>query len=226
MQDKSHILTSFDKALQTLNESIHRMAALTQESLTDAARALARRDESLCNRIIADDEMVDALEMEIDREGVNILTRFQPLAHDFRRVFATIKVATDLERISDQAVNIARRAKRLLQSPEMPESRMIEPIHAQAASLLQDSLRAFSEEDIELAMSLKPRDRELDRAHKELIERLTRRMEEDPSRLPDYLDLVFIARYLERAGDHAVNIGEDAVYARASRDIRHERTES
>lgn len=226
MQDKSHILSSFDKALEKLNESIHRMAALTQESLTDAARALARRDESLCNRIIADDEMVDALEMEIDREGVNILTRFQPLAHDFRRVFATIKVATDLERISDQAVNIARRAKRLLQSPEMPESRMIEPIHAQAASLLQDSLRAFSEEDVELAMSLKPRDRELDRAHKELIERLTRRMEEDPSRLPDYLDLVFIARYLERAGDHAVNIGEDAVYARASRDIRHERTES
>jgi len=226
MQDKSHILSSFDKALEKLNDSIHRMAALTQESLNDAARALARRDETLCNRIIADDELVDALEMEIDREGVNILTRFQPLAHDFRRVFATIKVATDLERISDQAVNIARRAKRLVQSPEMPESRMLEPIHAQAAALLQDSLRAFREEDVELAMSLKPRDRELDRAHKELIERLTRRMEEDPSRLPDYLDLVFIARYLERAGDHAVNIGEDAVYARASRDVRHERTES
>ncbi len=223
MPEKSHILSSFDKALETLNESIRRMAAVTQESLTDCARALARRDEALCNRIIADDETVDALEMEIDREGVNILTRFQPLAHDFRRVFATIKVATDLERISDQAVNIARRSRKLLQSPEMPETRMIEPIHAQAASLLQDSLRAFHEEDMELAMSLKARDRELDRSHKELIERLTRRMEEDPSRLQDYLDLVFIARYLERAGDHAVNIGEDAVYAGAARDIRHER---
>ena len=143
---------------------------------------------------------------------------------NFRRVFATIKVSTDLERISDQAVNIARRAKRMLQSPELPEARMIEPIHAQAAALLRDSLRAFSEEDVELAISLKPRDKELDRAHKELIERLTRRMEEDPARLSDYLDLVFIARYLERAGDHAVNIGEDAVYAGASRDIRHERS--
>ncbi len=225
MQEKSHILSSFDKALENLNDSIRRMAVITQESLSDSARALARRDEALCNRIIADDESVDALEMEIDREGVNILTRFQPLAHDFRRVFATIKVATELERISDQAVNIARRSKRLLQSPELPETRMLEPIHAQSASLLQDSLRAFNEEDIELAMGLKARDRELDRTHKELIERLTRRMEEDASRLPEYLDLVFIARYLERAGDHAVNIGEDAVYARAARDIRHDRTE-
>lgn len=223
MQDKSHILSSFDKALESLNQNIHRMAAITQESLADSSRALSRRDETLCNRIIADDETVDALEKEIDREGVIILTRFQPLAHDFRRVFATIKVATDLERISDQAVNIARRCKKLLQSPEMPETRMLEPIHAQAASLLQDSLRAFKEENIDLAMSLKARDRDLDRSHKDLIERLTRRMEEDSSRLQDYLDLVFIARFLERAGDHAVNIGEDAVYAGAARDIRHEK---
>ena len=77
-----------------------------------------------------------------------------------------------------------------------------------------------------LSEGLKARDKELDRSHKELIERLTRRMEEDPARLQDYLDLVFIARYLERAGDHAVNIGEDAVYAGAARDIRHLPTES
>src|SRR4051812_9753102 len=127
MPEPTHILSSFDKALESLNESIHRMATITQESLADSSRALARRDETLCNRIIADDETVDALEKEIDREGVNILTRFQPLAHDFRRVFATIKVATDLERISDQAVNIARRSRKLLQSPEMPETRMLEP---------------------------------------------------------------------------------------------------
>lgn len=224
MTEKTHILSSFDRALEKLSENIQRMAAITSESLADSVRALARRDEVLCNRVIADDEMVDSLEKEIDRDGVNILTRFQPLAHDFRRVFATIKVATDLERISDQAVNIARRAKKLLQAPELPEARLVEPIHAQALALLQDSLRAFSDENVELAMGLKARDKELDQAQKDLIERLTRRMEENPTRLEDYLGLVFIARYLERAGDHAVNIGEDAVYAGAARDIRHDRT--
>src|ERR1022692_4348597 len=173
MNEKSHILSSFDKALEKLNEDIQRMALTAIASLNDSVRAIASRDEAMCNRVIADDEIVDTLEKVIDRDGVNILTRFQPLAHDFRRVFATIKVATDLERIHDQAVNIARRVKKLLQSPELPESRMIEPIHTQATMLLQDSLRAFNEENVELAMSLKARDRELDRAQKELIERLT-----------------------------------------------------
>lgn len=224
MNETPHILTSFDKALGNLKQGIQRMAAITMECLSDSARALARRDEALCNRVIADDEMVDDLEVQIDREGVNLMTRFMPLAHDFRRVFATMKVAADLERICDQAVNIARRVKRLLQSPELPESRMIEPIHVLAAALLQDSLRAFNEENMELALGLKARDKELDRAHKELIERLTRRMEEDPVRVQDYLDLVFIIRFLERAGDHAVNIGEDAVYAGTARDIRHDKS--
>ncbi|MEI6535264.1 MAG: phosphate signaling complex protein PhoU [Verrucomicrobiaceae bacterium] len=226
MNDTPHILSSFDKALGKLNQDIRHMAAVTMESINDSARALARRDEDLCNRVIADDEIVDVLEKQIDSEGINLMTRFMPLAHDFRRVFATMKVAADLERVCDQAVNIARRVKRLLQSPELPESRMIEPIHVQAAALLQDSIRAFNEENMELARSLKARDKELDRAHKELIERLTRRMEEDPLRVQDYLDLVFIIRFLERAGDHAVNIGEDAVYAGTARDVRHEKSDA
>ena len=224
MNETPHILSSFDKALGTLRQDIQRMAAITTESLNDACRALARRDEAMCNRVIADDELVDDLEIQIDREGVNLMTRFMPLAHDFRRVFATMKVAADLERICDQAVNIARRVKRLLQSPELSESRMIEPIHVLAAALLQDSLRAFNDEDTELALGLKARDKELDRAHKELIERLTCRMEENPSQVQQYLDIVFIIRFLERAGDHAVNIGEDAVYAGTARDVRHEKS--
>ena len=224
MKETPHILSSFDKALGKLNQDIQRMAAVTMESLNDASRALARRDEDMCNRVIADDEIVDVLEKQIDSEGINLMTRFMPLAHDFRRVIATMKVAADLERVCDQAVNIARRVKRLLQSPELPEARMIEPIHVQAAALLRDSLRAFNEENMELALSLKARDKELDLAHKELIERLTRRMEGDPMRVQDYLDLVFIIRFLERAGDHAVNIGEDVVYAGTARDVRHEKS--
>ncbi len=221
--EPKHILTNFDRALSQLRSDLFKMAALSETSFANAARALALRDENLCNRIIADDEEVDQLEKKIDLDGITILTRYAPLAHDFRRVFSSMKVATDLERITDQAVNIARRAKRLLQSVELPETRMLEPIFAMAHSLLTDAIRAFTEEEAELAAGLKPRDKELDKLQHEFIDRITRRMEEDPAGAANYLDLVLIARFIERVGDHAVNVGEDSIYSFLAKDIRHER---
>lgn len=221
MNESRHILSSFDNALNQLRQDLFHMASVTTQNLNDAARGLLERDVDLCNQVIAEDEQVDVYEKKIDADGIAILTRFTPLAQDLRRVVSAMKASSNLERISDQAVNIARRAKRILQSVELPETRMIEPIHAQATSLLQDAVSAFQDENIELATSLKARDKELDGQQNEFIVRLTRRMEEDTGRLKDYIDLVFIARFLERAGDHAVNIGEDAVYAGSAKDIRH-----
>ena len=198
------------------------MASLSEQNFSSAARALSTRDENLCNRVIAEDEEVDMLEKRIDAEGIAIITRFQPVAHDFRRVFSTMKAATDLERVSDQAVSIARRAKRLIQSLEMPETRMLEPMFLAASGLLRDSIQAFAEENQEMGSSLKPRDRLLDKMQHEFIDRITRRMEEDAVNAQSYLDLVLIARVIERVGDHAVNIGEDSVYAVSARDIRHQ----
>ena len=218
-----HILTRFDQALNDLRASLLRMASLSEQNFNMAARALATRDENLCNRVIAEDEEVDTLEKTIDAEGIAIITRFQPVAHDFRRVFSTMKAATDLERVADQAVSIARRTKRLNQGLELPETRMLEPMFASASSLLHDSIRALAEEDQELGSSLKPRDKMLDKMQHEFIERITRRMEEDAANAQGYLDLVLIARVIERVGDHAVNIGEDSVYAGSARDIRHEK---
>jgi len=221
MNEPRHILSNFDSALNQLRQNLFKMASVTSQNLNDAVKGLIQRDLDLCNQVIADDEQADQLEKTIDAEGIAILTRFTPMAQDLRRVVSAMKASSNLERISDQAVNIARRGRRLLQSVELPETRMIEPIHAQASSLLQDAVRSFTEEDMELATGLKARDRELDQQQNEFIARVTRRMEEDTGRLKDYIDLVFIARFLERAGDHAVNIGEDAVYAGAARDIRH-----
>lgn len=218
-----HILSNFDRALAELRADLMRMASLAEQNFVSAARALATRDENLCNRVIAEDEEVDALEKRIDAEGVTVLTRFQPVAHDFRRVFSTMKAATDLERISDQAVAIARRTKRLLQALELQETRMLEPIFAAACSLIADCVKAFSEENLELAMGLKPRDKVLDKMQHEFIERITRRMEEDSVNAESYLNLVLIARFIERVGDHAVNIGEDSVFALSARDVRHEK---
>lgn len=221
MNEPRHILSNFDKALEQLRGNLFRMAGLASQNFTGAARALAQRDEDLCNRVIADDEEVDRLEKQIDSEGVAILTRFTPLAHDFRRVFSTLKAATDLERVSDQAVGIARRARRLLREQQLPETHLLEPLFSSALGLLNDSVRALSNEDIALAGELKSRDRELDKLHHDVIEKITRRMEDDPTRAQHYLDLVFIARFIERVGDHAVNLGEDSVYSSTARDIRH-----
>lgn len=219
--NERHILSSFDNALDQLRQHLFHMASLSTQSLNNAVRGLLERDVDLCNQVIAEDETVDQLEKQIDAQGMAILTRFTPLAQDLRRVVSTMKASSNLERISDQSVNIARRAKRILASVEMPETRMIEPIHAKAMSLLSDAVAAFRDENVELATSLKPRDKELNHIQNEFITRMTSRMEENTSRIKDYIDLVFVARFLERAGDHAVNIGEDAVYAGAARDIRH-----
>lgn len=220
-----HILSRFDQALTELRSSLLRMASLAEQNFNMAAQALSTRDENLCNRVIAEDEEVDELEKTIDAEGISIITRFQPVAHDFRRVFSTMKAATDLERVADQAVSIARRAKRLNQRLELPETRMLEPMFTSAASLLRDSIQALAEEDQALGGSLKPRDKELDKMQHEFIDRVTRRMEEDAVNAQCYLDLVLIARVIERVGDHAVNIGEESVYAGSARDIRHQHGE-
>ncbi len=221
MNPQRHILSSFDKALNQLHEDLLRMASLTVSNINAAIRSLIDRDADLANQVIAEDNEVDQLEKSIDADGIFVLTKFNPVARDLRRVLSTMKASSNFERISDQAVNIARRAKRLMQSNELSETRLVEPIYAHALGLLHDAVRAFREEDIELAMSLKPRDKELDRQQNELINKITLRMEEDRTRVKDYVDLIFIVRYLERAGDHAVNVGEDAVYASSAKDIRH-----
>jgi phosphate transport system protein len=217
-----HILSSFDKALVQLRGDLTRMAVLAEDSFNRAARALSLRDADLCNSIIAEDDEIDELEKKVDAEGIHILTKFGPLAHDFRRVFATMKASTDLERISDKAVSIARRSKRLMATTELAETRMLEPLFAEASAMLADAVRAFVLEDEALGKGLKGRDKMLDLKHHDFIERITRRMEEDPANAQSYLSLVLIARFIERVGDHAVNIGEDCIYSSSAKDVRHE----
>ena len=154
---------------------------------------------------------MNALERTVDRDGMEILIRYHPVATDLRPVISPMKVSTNLERIADQASNIARRARKILAKPEVPEVRLIEPVFTMAAELLDDAIRAFSEGDSELATGLYQRDQELDRLHRKTMKRLMKLMENDVDNLRTYLNLIFIVRCLERVGDHAVNIGEDTV---------------
>ncbi len=217
-----HILGTFDEALASLRNNVLMMAGLTERSLDRAMRGLFQRDDNLCATAIADDEEIDQLEKQIDKDGVDILLRFQPVASDLRRVVSAMKLSSNLERMADQATNIARRARKLNRHPPLPEMELIVPMHEQAISMFKDSIDAYVREDVELGRAIVPRDEKLDELNRVASRRLIQRMAEEPDQLRGYLNLMFIARHLERVGDHATNIAEDAVYAAAAEDIRHQ----
>jgi phosphate transport system protein len=216
-----HILGSFDEALASLRNNVLTMAGLSERSLDRAIKGLLQRDDNLCANAIADDEEIDQLEKQIDKDGVDLLLRFQPVASDLRRVVSAMKLSPNIERIGDQATNIARRARKLNQHPPLAELELIVPIQAHAMAMFKDSIDAFVRDDVDLARAVVARDDALDKMNKMANRRLTERMAEDPDQLRGYLNLIFISRCLERVGDHATNIAEDAVYAAAAEDIRH-----
>ena len=222
MMPPKHILGTFDEALSSVRNNVLMMAGLAERTLDRAVKGLLQRDDNLCTTAIADDEEIDQLEKQIDKEGVDVLLRFQPVASDLRRVVAAMKSSPNIERIADQATNIARRARKLNRHPPLPEVEIIVPIQAHAMAMFKDAIDAFVREDVDLGRAVVARDKDLDHMNKMANRKLTDRMAQDPKQLRGYLNLIFISRCLERVGDHATNIAEDAVYAAAAEDIRHQ----
>lgn len=217
-----HILGSFEEALNALRNNVLMMASLTERNLARSFTALFERNSELSALVIADDEEIDALEKQVDQDGIELLLRFQPVARDLRGIIAAMKLGANLERVADLATNIARRARKLNAAISLHETHLIERMATEATAMLKDSLRAFTEGDLTLALEIKPRDRELDRINTELNAQFTELAQKNPEHIKSYLELIFIARSIERIGDHATNIAEDAVYAKAAQDIRHD----
>src|SRR5216117_154624 len=157
-----HILGTFDEALASLRNNVLMMAGLTERSLERAMKGLINRNDELCAIAIADDEEIDQLEKQVDKDGIDLLLRFQPVASDLRRVVSAMKLSSNLERMADQAVNIARKARKLIAHPVLSETVFIEPIYRHPMSMFKDSVDAYIREDVEQAMKLKSRDRALD----------------------------------------------------------------
>jgi len=216
-----HILSDFESSLDDLRKNVLMMASLTSRNLENARKGLFERDEDWCNTAIADDEEIDALEIQIDRDGIKIMLRFHPFASDLRNVIAGMKMSANLERVADQAVGIARRSRKLNLHPPLPETSAIEPLFKHAVAMLNDSVRAYAEGNTELARTLKPRDRELDAMNRDFANRVTELMPTNPDLIRGYLELIFIARFLERIGDQSTSIAEDTVFAVVAEDIRH-----
>lgn len=216
-----HILASFNTSLEHLRDLAVKMSSLTERNFTTAVRSLLDRDSEMAVRAIEDDEDVDVLEKRIDDEGVAIILRYSPMAGDLRHVIATMKLSRDLERISDEAVSIARRTVRLNKSRELEETHLMEEMYEDVLSLYRDSIRCYINRNLELAYEIKPRDKEIDQIYRDLNEKVLEHMREKPESIPQLFDLTQVFRSLERIGDHATNIAEDAVYAETARDIRH-----
>jgi phosphate transport system protein len=204
-----HIRTSFDAALYALKNDVLMMSSLTDRIFQTAFEALLNRNSELCDHVVTEDEEIDILEKQVDQEGVSLLIRFQPVASDMREVVSAMKISTNLERVADQSVTIARRAKHLNNRPAVRELALLEPAYLLAVAIFRDSMRAFADGDYELARTLKLKDRELDALTRDLSEKLVARATVDSELVPSYLDLIFVARALERIGDHAINIAED-----------------
>src|SRR3979409_151113 len=155
---QNHILGTFDEALGSLRNNVLMMSSLTERSLDRAITGLLQRDDKLCAIAIADDEEIDQLEKQMDKDGIELLLRFQPVASDLRRVVSAMKLSSNLERMADQGTNIARRARKLNQHPALPEVQLIAPIYEQAMSMFKDSVDAYVREDVQLARAVVPRD--------------------------------------------------------------------
>lgn len=215
-----HILSTFNLSLDRLRQDVLAMASMAQKNLACAMRGLLERDTDLCNSAIAADQDVNELEKAVDKLGMQVLVKFQPTAHDLRAVMGTIRVANNLERIADQASSIAKRARLINNLPEMPEVKLMQPVYDLCARNLEASIQAFIAGDSEAAAAARLLDKELDNAEKSLDRDMIAVMETRGTDLEGYIHLIFIARFLERVGDHAKNICEDTVFIERAEDIR------
>jgi phosphate transport system protein len=221
MEPTRHILTSFESALENLRKDVLMMSSLFQRSLENAKKGLFDRDEDWCNTVIVDDEEIDSLEIKVDTEGMDIMLRYHPVASDLRNVISAMKTSVNIERAADQAVGIARRARKLLTFSTVSDISRIQPMFDHTMAMFADAMKAYADRDPALSETLKPRDKDLDQMNKDFAESMTTLMPENPDSIRAFLELIFVARCLERIGDLAKSIGEDTIYAVSVKDIRH-----
>jgi len=207
-----HIVKSFDEELEQLNEIVVRMGGLAEAQLADAIQAVSKRDGDLADRVIDGDRAIDELEQKLENNAIKLLARRQPMANDLRAVVSALKIASDVERIGDYAKNIAKRAHVLCQLPPVPPAYAIPRMAALVQSIIKDTLDAYVAGDAEKALDVWLRDEEVDEMYTGLFRELLTYMMEDPRNITPCTHLLFIAKNIERMGDHATNVAETIHY--------------
>ena len=204
-----HIVRSYEDELNTLTAECARMGGLTEAQVADGLEAVIKRDLALAEQVITRDERLDVLQADIERRSIKLIALRQPMANDLRRTVAAMKIAMNLERVGDLAKNIAKRTLVLTESePMMPLSRSIERMGRLVAGRLKDVLDAYTSSDLDRAILVWSRDDEVDEHYNSLFRELLTYMMGDPRTITACAHLLFVAKNLERIGDHATNIAE------------------
>ena len=211
----------FHEELEGLKQTLLGMGALVEDQIRRVMRALVERDDQLAQNVIERDREVNAYDVEVDEKCVELLALHQPTAGDLRFITTAMKIVTDLERIGDQAVNIAQRARELNLEPQLKPYIDLPRMAQRAQAMVKESLDAFVGRDTELARRVCGEDGAVDDLNHQIFRELLTFMMEDPKTIPRAIRLILIARFLERVADHATNIAEMVVYMVESKMVRH-----
>ncbi|MEC8178033.1 MAG: phosphate signaling complex protein PhoU [Pseudomonadota bacterium] len=208
-----HTVKAFDEDITRLRGLITEMGGLAETALEGALDALIRGDEVLAERIVADDRKLDALESEVDRLAVKIIALRAPMADDLREVIAALKIAGVVERIGDYAKNIAKRVGRIEGRTRFEPLTLLPAMANVAAEMVHDVLTAYAARDAALAREVIAQDKKVDAFYNSIFRNLVSHMVENPATISSAAQLLFVARNIERIGDHATNVAEMVYFA-------------
>ena len=212
----------FDSELETFRTQLLKMGESSMKQVQDAITSLIESDAALAKQVVAGDDEIDQLEVDIDEEAIRYMNMRSPVATDLRLVIVGMKASHDLERVGDEAVGIAKRAKRLAKEVPFKPYIDIPRMASIAVEMLRDALDCFLDGDEVKAAAIIQRDEEVDALDKQLYRELTSYMAEDPTKVSRAIELMFISRSLERIADHATNIAEEMIYLIKGKDVRRE----
>ncbi len=211
----------FDDELKKIKEKVFRMGLLVLEAIKDSTDALFERDSQKAQNVIKRDQEVNLQEIEIDEMGHELIALYQPTASDLRLITMVLKINNDLERMGDQAVNIAEKAMILNQEPPVKPFQDLPKVVETVLKMVRDSLDAFMEEDAAKAKTILEADDIIDRSNDQIYEEVQSIMEKNPGNTRAGVSLIMVSHNLERVGDLATNIAEDVIYVNRGVDVRH-----
>ncbi|MDR7415992.1 MAG: phosphate signaling complex protein PhoU [Armatimonadota bacterium] len=207
-----HIREAFDEALQALEEDVLRMGSLAGDLIHRAVEALRRQDAEAAEAVIAEDDVVDRLHLQIEDRVVKLLATQQPMAGDLRVLTSVLAISIDLERLADHGEGIAKAVRRLANQPPVKPLVDIPRMEQLVQEMLQEALQAFAQRDPQRAEALAAKDDQVDDLRSQVFRELITYMMEDPRTISRALDLLLVAQHLERAADHVTNIAERVIY--------------
>ncbi len=211
----------FDEELKRVKEKLLKMASLVEESIAMAVKSLKARKGELAQEVLKREEIINLLDIEIDELCLRLLVLRQPMAVDLRFITSAMKIVNELERMGDQAVNIAQRSLELLKLPLLKPLIDIPRMATLAQDMVKDSINAFVNKDEKLARNVCERDDEVDNLNDQIFRELLTYMMQDPTTIRRAVDLILVGRHLERIADHTTNISEDVIYLVKGKTIKH-----